>query len=168
MAAREQVDAYIERVRRDIKGRGFFLNPDETDLRVVVEGVLDNRERLGYDCCPCRAPADDAVKDADIVCPCIYMYDDVADHGSCYCAMYVSEEIFKGVRKAGPIPERRPLGGKVGKGEVKAIGGEEMSFSENVWRCPVCGYLCAKEHPPVKCPICGVPRERFELFAKKS
>ncbi|HEY5532543.1 MAG TPA: hypothetical protein VIK22_11180 [Candidatus Anoxymicrobiaceae bacterium] len=33
-----------------------------------------------------------------------------------------------------------------------------------VWRCKVCGYLCARIGPPEVCPICKVPRERFEPF----
>jgi rubrerythrin len=33
-----------------------------------------------------------------------------------------------------------------------------------VWRCKVCGYLCARERPPGKCPICGADRDRFEEF----
>jgi rubrerythrin len=33
-----------------------------------------------------------------------------------------------------------------------------------VWRCRVCGYLCARTEPPEVCPICKVGKERFELF----
>jgi rubrerythrin len=33
-----------------------------------------------------------------------------------------------------------------------------------MWRCTVCGYLCAREGPPDVCPICKVTKERFERF----
>jgi ferredoxin-thioredoxin reductase catalytic chain len=33
-----------------------------------------------------------------------------------------------------------------------------------VWRCKVCGYLCARQNPPEVCPICKAGKERFELF----
>jgi rubrerythrin len=33
-----------------------------------------------------------------------------------------------------------------------------------VWRCTVCGYLCAREDAPEICPICGVAHDRFERF----
>lgn len=33
-----------------------------------------------------------------------------------------------------------------------------------VWRCRVCGYLCAREGPPDVCPVCKARKERFELF----
>ena len=33
-----------------------------------------------------------------------------------------------------------------------------------VWRCRVCGYLCARENPPGVCPVCKADRDRFERF----
>ncbi|MGD2166168.1 MAG: ferredoxin:glutaredoxin reductase, partial [Anaerolineae bacterium] len=33
-----------------------------------------------------------------------------------------------------------------------------------VWRCRVCGYLCARERPPGRCPICKATQERFDRF----
>jgi ferredoxin-thioredoxin reductase catalytic chain len=33
-----------------------------------------------------------------------------------------------------------------------------------VWRCKVCGYLCARDEPPEICPICKAGKERFERF----
>lgn len=42
--------------------------------------------------------------------------------------------------------------------------GEKGTGEVRVWRCRVCGYLCARLEPPEVCPICKVPRERFEPF----
>jgi len=33
-----------------------------------------------------------------------------------------------------------------------------------IWRCKVCGYLCARDEPPAVCPICRARKERFEKF----
>jgi len=33
-----------------------------------------------------------------------------------------------------------------------------------IWRCVVCGYLCAREGPPEICPICKAKKDRFERF----
>jgi rubrerythrin len=33
-----------------------------------------------------------------------------------------------------------------------------------VWRCKVCGYLCAREQPPGICPVCKAKKDRFERF----
>jgi len=37
-----------------------------------------------------------------------------------------------------------------------------------IWRCKVCGYLCAREKPPEVCPICKVSQDKFELFVQSS
>ena len=165
MPTKDEVRAFIEKIRADIKGKGYFLNPNQEDLEMVIEGLLTNNETLGYLCCPCRAPANDPKVDSDIICPCDYMYEDVAEHGSCYCALYVDEAIHTGERSASSIPERRGVPAKKTK-DVEMGSSGKMSVSINVWRCTVCGYLCAKDSPPAKCPICGVPKERFELFLK--
>ena len=31
------------------------------------------------------------------------------------------------------------------------------------WVCPVCGYVHEGDTPPEKCPVCGVPGEKFKL-----
>jgi rubrerythrin len=36
-----------------------------------------------------------------------------------------------------------------------------------VYRCQVCGYLCAREEAPDLCPICRAKKERFEKFKMK-
>ncbi len=166
MVSDEKIEGFIAKIRKDIKGKGYYLNPNEEDLHTIIDGLLTNQENLGYLCCPCRAPADDKEKDRDIICPCVYMYQDVSEHGSCYCALYVDEETFKGEKSVGPIPERRPADPKK-RDEMLEKGGEADAgtFKTPIWRCTVCGYLCAMDQPPGKCPICGVPKERFEKFA---
>ncbi|MBP1743126.1 MAG: fumarate reductase/succinate dehydrogenase flavoprotein domain protein [Firmicutes bacterium] len=32
------------------------------------------------------------------------------------------------------------------------------------WRCTVCGYIHVGAEPPEKCPMCGAPKEKFELL----
>jgi len=43
-----------------------------------------------------------------------------------------------------------------------AVG--EVALAYPVWRCKVCGYLCAREEPPEQCPVCKAKKERFERF----
>ena len=38
----------------------------------LLEGLLTNKERYGYMCCPCRLAASDREADRDIICPCDY------------------------------------------------------------------------------------------------
>jgi ferredoxin-thioredoxin reductase catalytic subunit len=48
--------------------------------------------------------------------------------------------------------------------QAGAPPGSVKSLAYPVWRCTVCGYLCARESPPEVCPICAAERERFERF----
>ena len=54
-------------------------------------------------------------------------------------------------------------------GEKSPDGAEErvgtLQGGLPVWRCTVCGYLCARPDPPRKRPICHVDKDRFERFA---
>ena len=43
---------------------------------------------------------------------------------------------------------------------VKAA--ESEAKEEEKWVCEVCGYIHKGDNPPEKCPLCGVPKERFK------
>jgi len=123
--------------------------------------------------CPCRLAEGVREKDLDIICPCDYRDPDLDEYGACYCALYVSEEIARGEKSPQPVPERRGTAVGVGlvptsRPTVEEHKEELVGFTQRgipVWRCKVCGYLCARPQPPLKCPICKADRDRFERFA---
>ncbi|KUG19319.1 MAG: ferredoxin:glutaredoxin reductase [Methanomicrobiaceae archaeon] len=157
----EEIDRLYEALDREAEAGGYHLNPDTAFTRDLVRGLLVNMERYGYFSCPCRLAADNRAEDTDIICPCDYRDPDLTDYGACYCALYVSGDVAAGMRKSDPVPERRPPRAQRKAASPQAVGG---SLPLPVWRCRVCGYLCAREAPPEICPICRVPRERFERF----
>ncbi len=160
-----QVQAAYERLRAQCRASGYFLNPDEVFTRDLVRSLLVNEKRYGYQACPCRLASGDADDDRDIICPCDYRDPDISEYGACYCALYVSEAAAKGRRTITSVPERRPAP-EERKADIHLSGSEErQSFAYPVWRCRVCGYLCAREEPPEICPICKVKKDRFERFA---
>jgi ferredoxin-thioredoxin reductase catalytic subunit len=73
-----------------------------------LEGLLINKKRYGYMCCPCRLAAEDRQWDQDIICPCVYRGPDLAEYGSCYCQLYVSQEWNEEKMPHAYVPERRP------------------------------------------------------------
>ncbi len=162
----EQVDALYKRLDREAKAAGYNLNPDVEFTKGLVESLLINEERYGYWACPCRLADGEREKDLDIICPCDYRDADLYDYGACYCALYVSEAVLKGEQDLQPIPERRPPGGPESAGkeehEEELVGFTRRGIP--VWRCKVCGYLCARPRPPLKCPVCKADRDRFERF----
>jgi hypothetical protein len=63
----------------------------------------------------------------------------------------------------GSIPERRPVE-KTRTAAKPAGAAFGASATLPVWRCKVCGYLCARDRPPGVCPICKAGSDRFEIY----
>lgn len=159
----EETDKLYARLDKEAEANGYHLNPDIEFTKGLVESLLINEKRYGYWNCPCRLSTGIKEKDLDIICPCDYRDADVLEFGACYCALYVSTAIKNGEQKAHSIPERRPPLEAREKLEKKAVEAYKQ-LSYPVWRCKVCGYLCARENPPEICPICKAKKERFERF----
>ncbi|RJQ39935.1 MAG: ferredoxin:glutaredoxin reductase [Dehalococcoidia bacterium] len=159
-----EVDELYDRLNREAETVGYHLNPDTDFTRELVKGLITNQRRYGYWACPCRLASGVKADDLDIVCPCDYRDADLLEYGACYCALYVSGAALKGEKKIESIPERRPPPEERGQPEAKARIGGLTRVSLPVWRCRVCGYLCARDSPPEVCPICRGKQERFERF----
>jgi len=161
---KEDVEKLYKRLNREAESSGYHLNPDIELTKDLIKGLLINEKRYGYWACPCRLASGKKNEDLDIICPCDYRDADLNEYGSCYCALYVSQDIVDGKKQVGSIPERRPLKSKKEDTKEKSIKNSFSSLSKPVWRCRVCGYLCGREEPPEVCPICKAKKERFEKF----
>ncbi len=159
MNTTDDIDKLYKKLFDEAKSGGYFLNPDVEFTKELISGLIVNEGRYGYWACPCRLATGNKKEDLDIICPCDYRDADVVEYGACYCALYVSKAVADGEFKASPIPERR--GTVKEHGTAKSVSGD---LSLPVWRCKVCGYLCARDDPPDICPICKAKRERFERF----
>jgi ferredoxin-thioredoxin reductase catalytic chain len=162
----QEIDRIYCILNNEAENGGYFLNPDVDFTKNLVRGLLKNEQRYGYRACPCRLASGKKEEDLDIICPCIYRDPDLNDFGACYCALYVSESVTRGKKLTGPVPERRPPRServKKGAGYFPSTA-PIHSLPLPVWRCTVCGYLCAREQPPEICPICKAKKERFERF----
>jgi ferredoxin-thioredoxin reductase catalytic chain len=160
----DQARELYSRLQREALAAGYYLNPDIEFTMDLMEGLVTNQGRYGYPACPCRLAEGSREADRDIICPCNYRDPDLNDYGACYCALYVSEEIARGERQAEPIPERRgaPRAPSAPEPDAELVGFDNRGLP--IWHCTVCGYLCARPDPPLKCPICKVDKDRFERF----
>ena len=159
----EDVEKLYSRLFREAEEAGYHLNSDVEFTKDLVRSLLVNEKRFGYQICPCRRSLGSKEEDLDVICPCDYRDPDLEEYGACYCGLYVSEEMLKGTRILASIPERRPDASQ--RQSIKTdrppnIGG----LSLPVWRCKVCGYLCARDLPPSVCPVCKAKKDRFERF----
>jgi ferredoxin-thioredoxin reductase catalytic subunit len=178
----------IEKVRQraeaDAKTYGYYLNPNADFLQDLLDGLKQNEERYGYPSCPCRIATGNLELDRDIICPCDYRDPDVAEYGTCYCALYMRKDLYEGKTPIVPIPERRPhekqaRAYNVTPEAVVATTSEKTpqtkaiekpsEVKKKLWYCKQCGYVVFREDPPYICPICKAKREMFapiEIGAK--
>ena len=159
-----------EKLDKEAEAGGYHLNPEKEFTRGLVRSLIVNEKRYGYRACPCRLASGKKEEDLDIICPCYYRDPDLEEFDACFCALYVTKKVLEGKKKIGSIPERRPPKEerermKKETGEIEEVVKMENTGSKYpVWRCKVCGYLMAADHPPEECPICKASKERFERF----
>ncbi|HEY0196496.1 MAG TPA: ferredoxin-thioredoxin reductase catalytic domain-containing protein [Methanobacterium sp.] len=160
-----RVDEFYKTLKKQVEEVGYHLNPDTEFTKSLLKSILVNEDRYGYEACPCRLASGNKEEDLDIICPCYYRDPDLEEYDACYCGLYISGDILSGEKELTCIPERRPAPDEWEKiiessKETKTISNLPLP----VWRCRVCGYLCAREEPPESCPICKADKERFERF----
>jgi ferredoxin-thioredoxin reductase catalytic subunit len=97
-----------EMLKKVQEPKGYYFNTDMERVMDLMEALLVNKERYGYMVCPWRLPSGEKENDRDIICPCTYREEDVAEFGSCYCNLYVSKAWNDGDVPKDYVPERRP------------------------------------------------------------
>ncbi len=102
----EQLYEMLKKVQEP---KGYYFSEDTERVADLMQALLANKERYGYMVCPCRLSSGNKEKDRDIICPCVYRTEDVAEFGSCYCNLYVSREWNAGKIPREYVPERRPV-----------------------------------------------------------
>ncbi len=149
----DRIQNRLREIDRVARQGGYQLNPDEAFTLRLAEGLLKNAERYGVEACPCRLYTGEADDNLDVICPCYYRDDDLAEYGACFCALYVTGQFHPDKQ----IPDRR-------KKKTSQALNMPGTLAYPVWRCRVCGYLCARNSAPSACPICKAGSERFERF----
>jgi rubrerythrin len=76
----------------------------------------------------------------------------------------VSQAVVNGQKAVTSIRERRPPPEERKKPKPALAAPGLGNLPLPVWRCKVCGYLCARDGPPEVCPICKAKKDRFERF----
>jgi ferredoxin-thioredoxin reductase catalytic subunit len=156
-----------QRAEKDAERNSYFLNPDQDFLQDLLEGLEQNEERYGYPSCPCRLASGKIEFDRDIICPCDYRDPDVEEFGTCYCALYVNQDVYDGKTTIIPVPERRPLEKQeriystLKTNKEPLMTPKKTSTGLRLWYCRQCGYVCYREEPPHICPICKAKKEMF-------
>lgn len=164
MVDESAINELYDEMKLNAENAGYHFSEDTKFVKGLLESILLNRERYGYDACPCRLAIGIKERDLDIICPCDYRDVDLNEFGACFCALYVTNEVLSGDKKLTSIPDRR----------IKALQEKKESESDGpslnypVWRCQVCGYTTAHDMPPEICPLCRVDRDMFDKLEDPS
>jgi ferredoxin-thioredoxin reductase catalytic chain len=87
--------------------QGWVVNPDAEFSTSLIEGLTTNWNRYGYYLCPCRDSDGSRESDKDLICPCIFSWKDIDEHGHCYCALYLGTAFAASGREPSGIHDRR-------------------------------------------------------------
>jgi ferredoxin-thioredoxin reductase catalytic chain len=102
-------DGMIQYCNQVAKTNNWILNQDNETFMDLVEGLLENKLRFGYQSCPCRLATGNRDLDRDLICPCEYAPTDIKEFGACYCNLYMSQKFYEKGKKYVNVPERRPM-----------------------------------------------------------
>ncbi len=106
----ETYEGMFEYIKQVSKKNDWILNKDQETLNELIDGLVENKKRQGYQSCPCRLASGVRDLDRDIICPCDYAPLDVNEHGACYCNLYMRKDFYDTIGKEYVnIPERRPV-----------------------------------------------------------
>lgn len=88
----------------------WILNTDKETLDDLINGLIENKRKLGYQSYPCRLASGIRSIDRDIICTCDYAPPDINEYGSCYCNLFRQPNFYETGKSYVKIPERRPPG----------------------------------------------------------
>ena len=100
----------------------------DVDIARTVAERLGVKLEIKDMACPCRLASGDFALDRDVICPCVYREPDVAEHGACFCGLYLSKALHAG-GPGGMIPpggevqgrQRLPWRGRCGEGRCPSL-----------------------------------------------
>ncbi|WP_445475331.1 ferredoxin-thioredoxin reductase catalytic domain-containing protein [Methanococcoides methylutens] len=72
--------------------KGYILNPDTETVDTVIDGLAENIGEYGKRYCPCRIISGDEKEDKKIICPCIYLKEEVENDGMCHCELFFKKD----------------------------------------------------------------------------
>ncbi|MDI6591569.1 MAG: thioredoxin [Patescibacteria group bacterium] len=91
----EIIDKLMEKVNEIIKNyedyaqkNGWKLNPDRKLVERLVMGMLANEKKYGARYCVCRRITGNSEEDKKIICPCVYVQQEIKEQGHCFCGLF--------------------------------------------------------------------------------
>ena len=80
--------------------KNYVLNPSLMMSKNLEVWLSEMEATFGKRYCPCFEPSGDVVLDKKMMCPCEYIEDEIAEYGTCHCALFGSADLDKAGWKA--------------------------------------------------------------------
>lgn len=85
---RREVKKHDTWVKKFAKTRGYRVNPNWMMYTNLLLWLVESEESFGERYCPCFEPSDDISLNKDLVCPCKFIEQDIAEKGTCHCGLF--------------------------------------------------------------------------------
>lgn len=82
------------------KQKNYALNPSWMMLTNLKSNLCEMEATFGKRYCPCFEPSGDEVLDKKMMCPCEFIDDEIAEYGTCHCALFGPADLSKADWKA--------------------------------------------------------------------
>ena len=80
--------------------KGYAINPNWMMATNLKSNLCEMEATFGKRYCPCFEPSGDAVLDKKMMCPCEFVEDEIAEYGTCHCALFGPANLSKKQWKA--------------------------------------------------------------------
>lgn len=80
----------------------YALNPSWMMRTSLKSNLCEMEETFGKRYCPCFEPSGDVALDKKMMCPCEFIDDEIAEYGTCHCALFGPDNLVKQLGKLHP------------------------------------------------------------------
>ncbi len=77
----EAAEPIRKRLEKYLVGKNFYFNPQQEVVDAVLVAMAKRKVQYGEEYCPCRRVTGDKIKDAAIICPCVYHEKELDEDG---------------------------------------------------------------------------------------
>ncbi len=73
--------------------KGYAINPNWMMATNLKSNLCEMEATFGKRYCPCFEPSDDATLNKKMMCPCEFVEDEIAEYGTCHCALFGPKDL---------------------------------------------------------------------------
>ena len=82
------------------KQKDYVVNPSWMMATNLKSNLCEMEATFGKRYCPCFEPSDDAALNKKMICPCEFVADEIAEYGTCHCALFGAKDLTQAEWKA--------------------------------------------------------------------